>query len=143
MTSAPAIGFDYRPSRLPQGLLGVVAALALLSIVLSGAPGGLKWAFAAATAAAVALTARRLARSAVAGVGLAGDTWTLYRADRSDVVATLASFRVLGTCVLLRLRTADRVEVLLLAADNSDADLRRRLRMRLATLRPAAAITDP
>jgi toxin CptA len=142
MTSAPAIGFDYRPSRWPTGLLGIVTALALLAIVLSGAPGSLKGLLAAGTVLATALAARRLSRSTVAGVGLAGETWTVYRADRSDAMATLISFRILGTCVLLRLRVADRAEVLVLAADNSDTDLRRRLRMRLVTLPAATATSD-
>jgi len=39
---------------------------------------------------------------------------------------------VIGTCVLLRLKTSVAIETLLLAPDNSDADIRRRLRMRLA-----------
>jgi toxin CptA len=97
---------------------------------------------AAGTVLAAALAARRLSRSTVAGVGLAGETWTVYRADRSDAMATLISFRILGTCVLLRLRVARRAEVLVLAADNSDTDLRRRLRMRLVTLPAATATSD-
>jgi len=53
----------------------------------------------------------------------------------------LTSFRVLGSFVLLRLSTAGQgVQVLLLAPDNSDADIRRRLRMRLATVQPGEAV---
>jgi len=134
MTSAPAIGFDYRPSRLPARALSTVAGLAVIAIVLSGAPWWLQLLLALALLAMLIRTLRRLSRSVVAGVGLAGERWTVYRADRSEVPAVLASSRILGSYVLLRLKTADAVEPLLLAADNSDADLRRRLRMRLATL---------
>jgi toxin CptA len=57
--------------------------------------------------------------------------------SHEDVPATLASFRVLGALVLLRFKTARHgTHTLLLAPDNSDADIRRRLRMRLATLQP-------
>jgi toxin CptA len=67
--------------------------------------------------------------------------WILHMVDNEGVPAELASFRVLGVFVLLRLRTADRgVHTLLLAPDNSDADIRRRLRMRLATVTPGEAL---
>jgi toxin CptA len=142
MTSAPAIGFDYRPSRLPARLLGAVAVLAVVAIALSGASGWLKLLLASAALGSTMHAVHRASRSAVAGVGLAGENWTLYRADRSESPAKLASFRLLGTCVLLRLRSADGVEALLLAPDNSDADLRRRLRMRLATLQPTGRVPE-
>jgi toxin CptA len=140
MTSAPAIGFDYRPSRLPGRLLALVTALAFVAIAVCGAPPGLKLALAAGTFALVVPAARRAGHSRVAGVGYGADGWTLYRADRSPLPATLRSHRVIGTCVLLRLRTADASETLLLAPDNSDPDIRRRLRMRLAAQSPAPDI---
>jgi toxin CptA len=142
MTSAPAIGFDYRPSRWPARLLGVVVTLALAAIVTSGAPWWLQLLLSAASLAFAAQALRRASRTGVAGVGLAGERWTLYRGDRSETPATLASSRVLGTCVLLRLKCAGETVVLLLAPDNSDADLRRRLRMRLAAMQPVAHGTD-
>jgi toxin CptA len=137
MTSAPAIGFDYRPSRLPLQLLLAIAVLVLVAIAGSAAAWTLKLPMALASTAVVAIALRRASRSSVTGVALAGETWTLYRAAREESPAVLASSRVLGTCVLLRLKSAGRTEVLLLAPDNSDADLRRRLRMRLAAMRPA------
>jgi len=134
MTSAPAIGFDYRPSRLPARLLAAVGALAAIAIVLSGAPWWLQLLLALALFAMLVRALRRLSGSDVAGVGLAGARWTVYRADRSEAPAVLVSSRILGSCVLLRLKRADAVDTLLLAPDNSDADLRRRLRMRLAAV---------
>lgn len=139
MTSAPAIGFDYRPSRLPRQLLLVIGVLVLVAIAASGATWVLKLPMALASIASVVSAWWRVSRSPVTGVALAGETWTLYLAARDESPATLASFRILGSCVLLRLKSADRMEVLLLATDNSDADLRRRLRMRLAAMQPAAS----
>jgi toxin CptA len=137
MTSAPAIGFDYRPSRLPGRLLAIASALSFLAIAVCGAPPGLKLALAAGTLALVIPAARRIRHSRVAGIGYGADGWTLYRADRSQLPATLLSHRVIGTLVLLRLKTDHATEILLLAPDNSDPDIRRRLRMRLAAQSPA------
>jgi len=142
MTSAPAIGFEYRPSRRLQRSLIAVAALALLALALCGLAGWLKLLLAAGVLGATWFSIRRLTASPVQAAGWSADAgWTLHLHPHQDVPATLASFRALGSLVLLRLRTADRgVQVLLLAPDNSDADIRRRLRMRLATLQPGEAL---
>ena len=142
MTSAPAIGFEYRPSRLLQRMLLVVAALAMLSVVLCALALWLKLLLIAGVLLATWQSARKAAASPVAAAGWsADDSWTLHLADHEDVPAMLASFRVLGGFVLLRLRTAEQgAQVLLLAPDNSDADIRRRLRMRLATVQLDEAV---
>jgi toxin CptA len=140
MTSAPAIGFDYRPSRVPAQLLALVTTLVFVAVALSGALFGLKLALAAGALALAVVAARRTARSRIAGVGCGPDGWALYLADRTLLPARLLSHRVIGTCLLLRLKTDDTVEVLLLAPDNSDPDIRRRLRMRLAIQSPATDI---
>ena len=135
MTSAPAIGFEYRPSRWLSRALLVVAALAAAALALCALPAWLKPVLILALLLAAWRTLRRLAAVPVTAAGWGADNqWVLHLHAREDVPATLASFRVLGSLVLLRLRTAERgVQVLLLAPDNSDADIRRRLRMRLAT----------
>lgn len=142
MTSAPAIGFEYQPPRLLRMALIGIAALALWSIVLSGLP-----LYGQALLAAVVLTAavqalRRLSRYPVAAAGWAADNqWTLHLASGDDVTASLLSFRALGAFVLLRLHSPELgVQTLLLGLDNSDADIRRRLRMRLATLQADEAL---
>jgi membrane-bound toxin of toxin-antitoxin system len=142
MTSAPAIGFEYRPSRLLPRLLIVLAALAALAAVLSGLDLWLKPLLLLAVLVATWRAIRQLAASPIAAAGWSADNaWTLRLLDHEDVPATLASFRVLGALVWLRLQTAERgVQVLLLAPDNSDADIRRRLRMRLATMQPDEAL---
>ena len=142
MTSAPAIGFEYRPSRLLQGVLIVVAAAALLATVLCMIPWWLKLLLIAAVTWTTGDALRRLMSGPVAAAGWSTDlAWTLHLHNHEDVAATLGSFRVLGGFVLLRLRTTGYgVQVLLLAPDNSDADIRRRLRMRLAAIQPAEAL---
>ncbi|SHL58876.1 protein YgfX [Rhodanobacter sp. OK091] len=142
MTSAPAIGFEYRPSRLLRGVLIAVATVAVLAVALSGLAPWLKLPLGAAVVLATRLSVRRLATVPVVAAGWSADNdWTLRLKDHEDVRATLASFRVFGVFILLRLQTVDRgVQVLLLAPDNSDADIRRRLRMRLATMQPDGAV---
>ena len=142
MTSAPAIGFDYSPSRLLQRALLAVAALTVLAALLCDLPLWLRLALASLVLLATWGALRRLAARRVAAAGWsAGSDWTLRMADSEDVPATLISFRVLGAFVLLRLRSPSHgVCVLLLAPDNSDADIRRRLRMRLAAMQPDEAL---
>jgi toxin CptA len=142
MTSAPAIGFEYRPSRLLWRVLIAVATVAVLAVALSGLALWLKLPLGAAVVLATWQSVRRLAAVPVAAAGWSADNdWTLRLKDHEDVRATLASFRVFGVFILLRLQTVGRgVQVLLLAPDNSDADIRRRLRMRLATMRPDSAV---
>ncbi|OOG39578.1 hypothetical protein B0E52_12860 [Rhodanobacter sp. C06] len=136
MTSVPAIGFEYRPSRWLPRLLQAVAVLAMLAVLLSGLPWWLKTVLLVAVALVAYRAMRRWSASLVRAAGWSGEGgWSLRLADHSDLPASLASFRVLGACILLRLRAAPLGEqVLLLAPDNSDADIRRRLRMRLATV---------
>ncbi len=142
MTSAPAIGFEYRPSRQLQRSLIAVAALAVLALALCGLAGWLKLLLAVGVLGASWRSIRQQKASPVQAAGWSADAgWTLHLRPHQDVPATLTSFRALGSLVLLRLRTADQgVQVLLLAPDNSDADIRRRLRMRLATLQPGEAL---
>ena len=137
MTSAPAIGFEYRPSPGYRGVLIAVAALAVLALLLSALACWMKIVLSLVVLAAAVRTVRRIAQSPVSAAGWsADDSWTVHMTSHDDIPATLASFRVLGALALLRLKTAHGTHSLLLAPDNSDADIRRRLRTRLATLQP-------
>jgi toxin CptA len=142
MTSAPAIGFEYAPSRLLRRCLRVVAALAALAVALSGLPPGIKLVLIAVVVMATWQNLQHAAQSPPVAVGWDADGgWTLRTADHEDIAATLASFRVLGGLILLRLLTVEHgMQILLLAPDNSDRDIRRRLRMRLATVQPGEAL---
>ena len=142
MTSAPAIGFEYRPSRLLRRVLIVVAILVVLAVVLCALASWLKLLLIASVLLATWQSMRTMTASPVAAAGWSADNdWTLHLSNHEDMPAALASFRVLGSFVLLRLSTAGQgVQVLLLAPDNSDADIRRRLRMRLATVQAGEAV---
>jgi toxin CptA len=142
MTSAPAIGFEYRPSRMLRRGLIAVAAMAVLAVASCGLAWWLKLPLGAAVVLATWQSVRRLAAVPVVAAGWSADSdWTLRLIDHEDVPATLASFRVFGVFVLLRLQTVERgTQVLLLAPDNSDRDIRRRLRMRLVTMQPDSAV---
>jgi toxin CptA len=142
MTSAPAIGFEYRPSHWLRRAVVATAILAALAIVLCALAFWLKVLLLAIVLLATAQHVWTSARPLVAAAGWGADnSWTLRLADHEDVPARLASFRVLGGWVLLRLCAAQRgTHVLLLAPDNSDADIRRRLRMRLATVQQEEAV---
>ena len=142
MTSAPAIGFEYRPSRGFQRVLGAVAALAVLAVMLSALTVWMQAAVSVVVALASWRALHRMAHSPVVAAGWGDENhWSVHLASHEDMAATLASHRVLGPFVLLRLKTVENTEhALLLAPDNADADIRRRLRMRLATLQVEAAI---
>jgi toxin CptA len=142
MTSAPAIGFDYSPSRLLPRCLLLVATFAAIAVLLSALPLWLRAVMVSALALATWQARRRLGSTVVAAAGWSAESgWTLHTVDGEDHPASLASFRVLGHLVWLRMLSAQHgICVLLLATDNSDADIRRRLRMRLATMQPGEGL---
>ena len=134
MTSAPAIGFEYSPSRWLPRLLGGMSVLALLAILLAAVPFWLKYPLALMPLLAARHAAMRFKRSPVRAAGWSRDgSWTLRLASGDDLAASLESFRAIGDFIWLRPSLAGNGSVvLLLAPDNTDADIRRRLRMRLA-----------
>jgi toxin CptA len=137
MTSAPAIGFEYRPSRWLGRLLFLVSALSTLALWSSAAPWPAKLVITVAIGLALWRTLVRWSGAPVRAAGWGRDgSWSLRMRDGQDTAATLASFRVIGEqAVWLRLSLGGRSHTtLLLAPDNSDADIRRRLRMRLAQM---------
>ena len=142
MTSAPAIGFEYRPSRWLGRVLVPMALLAIAAVWLSAIPGVLKVLVTAGLIAAAWRTLARFVRSPVRAAGWSQRSgWTLRMADGEDTSASLLAFRVAGErMVWLCLGVQGHGTVsLLLAPDNSDADIRRRLRMRLALAGAATA----
>ncbi len=140
MTSAPAIGFEYQPSRLFARLRAAIVLLALLAIALCGVSLAVRLMLGLAVVALFVWSRRRGAGTRLVAAGLdQHGVWSLHYDDGSDTLASLHSSRVLGPFVLLHLALGRRRETLLLGPDNSEADIRRRLRMRLA----AGAATAP
>lgn len=132
MTSAPAIGFEYRPSRLLQRLRGLLVVLAVVALLLSGMALSVRLLLGLLLIGVLAFMQRRQ-RATLTAVGwhpMSG--WTVRMADGSDAPMSLRSFRVLAGCVVLNLDGEGGRHDLWLLPDNSDPDTRRRLRMRLA-----------
>ncbi|WP_109125949.1 protein YgfX [Dyella sp. C11] len=140
MTSAPAIGFEYRPSRWLGRLLTSTCCLAATALWLADIPWALKLAGTLVLGCSLWKAWRGQSLVTVRAAGWARDGgWSLRMHAGEDVAGVLASFRVVGEAVVwLRLSLPEkRHVVLLLAPDNSDADIRRRLRMRLAQVEAA------
>lgn len=140
MTSAPATGFEYCPSRRFVGLLLGVAGLAAASVLIAALPLALKLLLIALVALATLHAGLAFFACPIVAVGWNGGSgWSVRMAEGQDAAASLTSFRVAGRFVLLRLRTPHHgVHAVLLTPDNSDADTRRRLRMRLAVMQVEA-----
>ncbi|HEX5306671.1 MAG TPA: hypothetical protein VFW82_11365 [Dyella sp.] len=132
MTSAPAIGFEYNPSRWLQRLRWVVAGLAWLSLKLSGISLVTQIGLGLLLIAGLGFAQWRRASAPTAVGWHPASGWTLRMADGSDVAVTLRSFRVLAGCIVLNLTGGSARHDLWLLPDNSDPDTRRRVRMRLA-----------
>ena len=134
MKSAAAIAFDYRPSRWLMVAIAAVAVIALAALAVSGLDAYLKI---AVGAVAVAYTTLELRKFLLASLRRAAwheaGHWRVVDARGEEHVAELAGSVARGNWIVLRLRRRNHVlHALILAPDNSSADLRRRLRVRLA-----------
>lgn len=138
MRSAPAIGFEYKPSRALSACIVLLTALAWVAIALSGLPG---WTIAILATAALAYAAIAFWRyrhpRVIALTWRSDGSVSLRLADRkgeaADVQGTLHGARVLGPLVVLHLRWPDGRADLWLVPDNLDPDTGRRLRVRLGS----------
>lgn len=143
MKSAAAIAFDYRPSRLLAALCGLMLALGLGALWSSQLGRFPLWAgmLSLAAIAAVAVSLQQQWRLPVRRVGWDGEgNWLLLDGGHRQLPARLLGWRVLGGIIVLRLRGSTGVAVLPLLPDNLDHDTRRRLRVRLQQLAPAAGL---
>lgn len=131
MTSAPAIGFEYRPSRQLAWLRRGVVVLAVAAVLSCGLSGWLKLLLVTLVVLVQLVPWRRREIRPVAAGWSADGGWTLRLSDGRDESVALRGSRVFGGCVMLKLAGERRSHGLWLFPDNSDADTRRRLRMRL------------
>ena len=134
MKSAPAIVFDFTPSRWIAAAIGVVALAGLVALTFSGVP---LWAGILVGAVAgfyAGYELRRFLRNPVRRAAwYEAGHWRLAKADGTEHLAELQQGIVRGPWIVLRLRGSDGARIaLILGPDNSDADTRRRLRVRLA-----------
>lgn len=140
MKSAPAIAFDHRPSRRVAAGVVAIALLALVAVALSGIDPWIRLTvgFAACGYAVLALW-RFLATPARRVAWHEAGHWRILDADGQERVAELQHAVVRGAWIALTLRRTDgRRVALVLAPDNCTADVRRRLRIRLARAREVA-----
>lgn len=136
MPSAPTIAFEVRPSRLLITVVAVMALLAMLAVAVSRTPWWLKAGICLLVAGYAWQSLRRHVRQPVRSAGWHGDgSWTLRLADGTDVSAELDGARRQGALIFLHFSWpgGGRASVALLP-DNTDAETRRRLRMRLSAL---------
>jgi toxin CptA len=138
MKSAPAIGFDYRASRLLILATSIVALLAVAAVWLSGLPWLAQLALSLGIAAAAGVALGNLLRPCVRAVRWRSDGGAdVFLNDRlgdgrREVQGEICAARVMGPLVALSLRWPPRGRATLwLLPDNLDPETRRRLRMRL------------
>jgi toxin CptA len=134
MKSAPAVAFDYRPSRLLIAGIAAALLLAMLAISLCGMTIAAKIFFAVLALIYAMIAARRFLRSSPrrAAWHVAGH-WRLAFADGEEIVAELVGSAIRGPWIVVNFRTGTGRRIdLVLAPDNSDAETRRLLRVRLS-----------
>ncbi len=142
MKSAPAIAFDYAPSRWLAAAIVAVALLALVSAALTGVNAWLKLTIGCAVVGYTAHALRCHFSASICRVAWqeAGH-WKIAHADGQERVADLQQAVVRGGWLVLTLRVGNGERVaLILGPDNSDADVRRRLRVRLARARDVTTV---
>jgi|SRR5690348_11658817 len=137
MRSAPAIGFECRPSRTLSMCIVVLTVLAWAAVAMSGLQ---LWTKAILAIGALVYGARGLWRyrhPRVLALTWRSDGGVSIRVSGhgdggEELQGELRDARVLGFLIVLHLRWADRGRAALwLLPDNLDADTRRRLRVRL------------
>ena len=140
MKSAPAIAFDYRPSRWLAIAIVLVALLALIALALSGIDLWMKLVIGCVACIYAGYALWRFLYAPARRVAWhAAGHWRVADIDGDEHVAELQHAVVRGDWIVLTLRHSNGERVpLVLAPDNCDVDIRRRLRVRLARARDDA-----
>jgi toxin CptA len=138
MKSAPAIVFDVAPSRWIAVAVGAIAALGLIALAFCGMPLWAKFVAASAACGYAGYCVRQFLRNPLRRAAwYAAGHWRLADVHGVEHLADLEQGIARGSWIVLRLRRSDgRRAVIILSPDNSDADTRRRLRVRLARVDP-------
>lgn len=143
MKSAPAITFEYRPSRWVALVIAVLAALALVALAVCGMPWWIKLPIGACALAYAATRIVRFARMpAIKLSWYEAGHWRVVGLHDREMVAELQHAIVRAGWIVLTLRCSDaKCLRLLLTPDICNADTRRRLCVRLARTREASPLT--
>ena len=133
MRSAPAIAFEYRPSRRLAALAGAVALLAVIAVAASGLPEWLKVALIVAVPIHAGWALRRFLAPPWVRVAHDATGWRLVDRTNEAVTTVLVGHVERGPLLVLEFRTPDRPRFhCVLTPDVLDADTRRRLCLVLA-----------
>ena len=134
MKSARAIAFEFRPSRRVALAVCAVAALAIAGLCMTALAWWIEAVLGGVAALYAGLALRRfLAAPTRRAAWFEAGHWRLADAAGSETSAELEHAIVRGPWIILQLRRSDRRIVrMLLAPDNSSAEDRRRLRVRIA-----------
>ncbi|HEY0178422.1 MAG TPA: hypothetical protein VGC30_02180 [Dokdonella sp.] len=133
MRSAPAVAFDYRPSRWVAAGAAAVVALAALAPWLSASPAAARVGVSLLALAAGAAALGRYLRPRFVRVACRAAQWTLVDAAGAEHAVVLESQARLGALIALGFRHGARARFrVVLAPDNLDAETRRRLVLLLA-----------
>ena len=140
MKSAPAIVFDFSPSRWIAAAIGAITGLGLIALAFCGMPLWATFVVAAVACAYSGHCLRQFVHNPVRRVAwYAAGHWRLADGDGAEQLADLEQGIVRASWIVLRLRRSDGARVaVILGPDNSNIDTRRRLRVRLARMRDAA-----
>lgn len=137
MKSAPAIAFEYRPSRWVALVIAALTALALVALAISGMPWWIKLAISACAVVYAATSIVRFVR--IPAINLSwyeAGHWRVFGLHDRETVAELQHAIVRAGWIVLTLRCSNaKCLRLLLTPDICDAETRRRLCVRLARTR--------
>lgn len=143
MRSAPAIGFELRPSRLLLVATVSMTALALLAIVACAAPAWLKLVLCALVLAGAGSAIRSLRDPSYRHISHDQTGWQIGARDGSIIAVELRQHARLGAMLVLEFQLSVGRWRCLIAPDMVDADTRRRLLLTLASLHDPAADRRP
>jgi toxin CptA len=133
MKSAPAIVFDFFPSRWVAAATCLVALAGLLALLFSGIPLWARLLLAATVCVYASYDLVRFLRNPVRRAAwYEAGHWRLADTQGAEHLAELQHGIARGPWIVLRLRRSDGARIaIILGPDNSDSDTRRRLRVRL------------
>jgi hypothetical protein len=133
MKSAPAIAFDYAPSRLILGGVLLLGAFAVLAVLASGMATQLKALVAVLAAAYAGYAAKTFSTSSIRRIAHGEAGWLLVDRNGDEQAVELRHHVRRGNLLVLEFSaSAQRVRRFVLTPDNIDAETRRRLLLVLA-----------
>ncbi|PZQ18656.1 MAG: hypothetical protein DI564_05025 [Rhodanobacter denitrificans] len=127
MRSAPAIAFDYRPSRLLAAALVVMTALAVAAIAANGLDAPWKIGLSAIALCACVWSLHRWTHPRWMRIAFGDAGWVLADQAGHEVPAELTRYAKLGAMQVLTLQAESRSFDAVILLDNLEPNLRRRL----------------